>query len=345
MKKTKSDNYKKAGVDIDAGDEVVRRIKKIVPSTFRKEVASDIGGFGALFKLDKSKYDEPLLVSSTDGVGTKLKVAFACDKHDTVGIDLVAMSVNDILVQGAEPLFFLDYFATGKLLPDVAEQIISGIAEGCRQAGCALIGGETAEMPSMYPAGEYDLAGFAVGIVDKKNLIDGKKIKDGDVILGVASTGVHSNGFSLVRRIIFEKLKLSVNDKIFDEKTVGEVLLTPTKIYVKQMLEVFKHATVKGIVHVTGGGFYENIIRILPENTYAEIKRGSFPVLPIFKFMQEKGNIPEEEMYRVFNMGIGLVVVVDKKDVLTVQKILKDFKEDVYVIGEIKTGAMRVEMK
>jgi phosphoribosylformylglycinamidine cyclo-ligase len=328
-------NYKDAGVDIDAGNELVKKIKPIVASTFRPEVLSDIGGFGALFDFNKDKYEEPVLISATDGVGTKLKIAFMADKHDTVGIDLVAMSVNDLIVQGAEPLFFLDYFASGKLEIDVAAGVVSGIAEGCKQAGCALIGGETAEMPSMYVEGEYDLAGFAVGAVDKKNLITGKNIKKGDVLIGFASSGLHSNGYSLARKIIFEKQGLSIKDELFDNKTVGEILLTPTKIYVKSVLGIMKHIVIKGISHITGGGFKENIKRILPEGLDFELQKDSFPILPVFKYLQDAGNVETKEMFRVFNMGIGLVLVVDAEDVSSVLKKAEELGQEAYCIGKV----------
>ena len=316
--------YKDAGVDIDAGNKLVSNIKSKVRETFRTEVLSDIGGFGALFGLDKSKYKDPVLVSSTDGVGTKLKIAFEANKHNTIGIDLVAMSVNDVIVQGAEPLFFLDYFATGKLDVGVAEDVISGIVEGCKIAGCSLVGGETAEMPSMYADGEYDLAGFVVGIVDKENLITGKDIKKGDILLGIPSSGLHSNGYSLVRKILDKR-----------SRQLNEILLTPTKIYVKPLLKLFKSVKAAGAAHITGGSFKEKIVRIFPKGLKPEIDRKSFPIPEIFKLLQEKGNVEDDEMFRVFNMGIGMVLVLDPKDVDKAQEILKSCGEETYVIGKV----------
>lgn len=303
--------YRDAGVDIDAGDEFVDRISPLVRSTFRPEVLTDLGGFGGLFRLQAKKYEDPVLVSGTDGVGTKLKVAFLADRHDTVGIDLVAMCVNDIAVSGAEPLFFLDYFATGKLAVPKAEAVLKGIAEGCRQAGCALIGGETAEMPSMYADGEYDLAGFAVGVVDKPKIIDGKSIVPGDVLVGLASTGLHSNGYSLARKVLFDKAKLTVNSRLPElDRSLGEVLLTPTRIYAKQILALIQEFPIKGIAHITGGGITENLPRVFPAGVRAVVNRRAWPVLPIFDVMAKLGQVEREEMYRVFNMGIGLILVV-----------------------------------
>lgn len=331
--------YKDAGVDIDAGNEFVRRIKPIVKKTSRPEVIGGIGGFGGLFSIDKSKYKDPVLVSGTDGVGTKLKVAFLMHKHDTIGIDLVAMCANDIAVSGAEPLFFLDYYAMGKLDVDKSEQILIGIAEGCKQAGCALLGGETAEMPGFYAKEDYDLAGFVVGIVDREKIIDGGNIKVGDAVIGIASSGVHSNGYSLVRKIFFDKLKLKVTDHVPEfDTTVGEELLKPTKIYVKTVLTLIKEYEVKGIAHITGGGFTDNIPRVLPENISIKIKKGSWPILPVFKFMQEKRDIAEDEMFRTFNMGIGLVMVVNDKDKEKVIKRLEALGEKAYLIGETIKG-------
>lgn len=303
--------YREAGVDIEAGDEFVDRIKPLVRSTFRPEVLTDLGGFGGLFGLRSEKYKEPVLVSGTDGVGTKLKIAFMMDRHDTVGIDLVAMCVNDIAVSGAEPLFFLDYFATGKLAVPKAQEVVQGIAEGCRQAGCALIGGETAEMPSMYADGEYDLAGFAVGVVEKAKIVDGKTIKPGDAIIGLASTGLHSNGYSLARRVLFDQAKLTVGSRLPElDGLLGEVLLTPTRIYAKQILSLIQECPIKGIAHITGGGITENLPRVFPEGVVAKISRKAWPVPPIFEVMSRLGNVSREEMYRVFNMGIGLILVV-----------------------------------
>ena len=335
--------YKDAGVDIEAGNEFVRRIKPIVKTTDRPGVVGGIGGFGGLFSIDKSKYKDPILVSGTDGVGTKLKIAFMMDKHDTIGIDLVAMCANDVIVSGAEPLFFLDYYAMGKLDVGKSEQIIKGIAEGCRQAGCSLLGGETAEMPGLYSKEDYDLAGFVVGIVDKDKIIDGSKIKVGDAVIGIASSGVHSNGYSLVRKIFFEKLKLKPNDHVPEfDCTVGEELLKPTKIYVKSTLEIIKEFEIKGIAHITGGGFTDNIPRVLPKGVSVKINKGSWPILPVFKFMQEKRDIAEAEMFRTFNMGIGLVMVVNDKEKEKIMKRLESLGEKAYLIGEIVKGDQEV---
>jgi phosphoribosylformylglycinamidine cyclo-ligase len=337
-----SEAYKQAGVDIDAGNEAVERMKKHVKRTFRPEVLADLGGFGGLFALN-NKYENPILVSGTDGVGTKLKLAFALDKHDTIGIDAVAMCVNDIIVQGAEPLFFLDYLATGKLVPSQIESIVAGISEGCVQSGCALIGGETAEMPGMYTDGEYDIAGFAVGIVDRSKLIDGSKIKSGDVILGLASSGVHSNGFSLVRHLLLETKGYKL-DQNFDELggTLGETLLTPTRLYVKQILNVMNEVEIKGLVHITGGGFTENIPRVLPANVNAHVVGGTWPVLPIFQMMQREGNITDSDMYKTFNMGIGMVVIVDAADAEKTKAAFEAQGETVYTIGQVTEGDRRV---
>lgn len=311
--------YREAGVDIEAGDKFVDRIKPLVRSTFRPEVLTDLGGFGGLFGLRSDKYKEPVLVSGTDGVGTKLKLAFMMDRHDTVGIDLVAMCVNDIAVSGAEPLFFLDYFATGKLSVEKAQEVVKGIAEGCRQAGCALIGGETAEMPSMYADGEYDLAGFAVGVVEKGKLVDGKTITAGDAIIGLASTGLHSNGYSLARRVLFDQAKLSTESQLPElDRSLGEVLLAPTRIYAKQILSLIQECPIKGIAHITGGGITENLPRVFPEGVGAKISRKAWPVPPIFDVMSRLGSVNREEMYRVFNMGIGLMLVVPPDSVADV---------------------------
>jgi phosphoribosylformylglycinamidine cyclo-ligase len=328
--------YREAGVDIDAGDEFVDRIKPLVRSTFRPEVLTDLGGFGALFRLQAKQYEDPVLVSGTDGVGTKLKIAFLMDKHDTVGIDLVAMCVNDIAVSGAEPLFFLDYFATGKLAVDKAQQVVAGIAEGCRQAGCALIGGETAEMPSMYPEGEYDLAGFAVGVVDKPKIIDGKTIKPGDIILGLASSGLHSNGYSLARRVFFDKAKLTVGAALPElDLPLGEVLLTPTRIYAKQILTLVKEFRIKGVAHITGGGITENLPRILPNGVRAKIDRKAWTVPPIFQVLSQLGQVERDEMFRVFNMGIGLVLVVPSQSAAAVLRKAAELGDRGWKIGEI----------
>lgn len=336
--------YKQSGVDIDAGNEFIRRIKPFVRSTFRPEVLTDLGGFGGLFKLQADRYKEPVLVSGTDGVGTKLKIAFLMDKHDTVGIDLVAMCVNDIAVSGAEPLFFLDYFATGKLSVVKGEAVVRGIAEGCRQAGCALIGGETAEMPSFYPEGEYDLAGFAVGVVDKPKIIDGATVKPGDVLVGLASTGLHSNGYSLARRALFEDGGLDVRSKLVDlDRPLGEVLLTPTRIYAKQVLALAAEFRVKGIAHITGGGLTENLPRVFPKDCKAQIRRGSWPVPPIFSLIKKIGRVDEAEMYRVFNMGIGLVLIVPAKDADAVIAKAATLGDKGYKIGEMVSGEPGVE--
>ena len=332
--------YKQAGVDIDAGDEFVDRIKPLVRSTFRPEVLTDLGGFGGLFRLNAARYTDPVLVSGTDGVGTKLKIAFLMDRHETVGIDLVAMCVNDVAVSGAEPLFFLDYLATGKLAVPKAEAIVKGIAEGCRQAGCALIGGETAEMPSFYPDGEYDLAGFAVGVVDRPKIIDGKTIQAGDVLIGVASSGLHSNGYSLARRVLLDDGKLTIESRLVDlELPLGEVLLTPTRIYAKQILALTRELTIKGIAHITGGGLTENLPRIFPREMRARIERRTWPIPPIFTVLQNMGRIQRDEMYRVFNMGIGLVVIVSPCDANAVIAKLGALGDQAYVIGEMVAGA------
>ena len=328
--------YRDAGVDIDAGDEFVDRIKPLVRSTFRPEVLTDLGGFGGLFGLQVGKYKEPVLVTGTDGVGTKLKIAFMMDKHDTVGIDLVAMCVNDIAVSGAEPLFFLDYFATGKLSVSKAQEVVAGIADGCRQAGCALIGGETAEMPSFYPDGEYDLAGFAVGAVDRWNMIDGRHIVPGDVLVGLASSGLHSNGYSLARRVLFEQAKLTVASHLSElDGSIGEVLLTPTRIYAKQILALVEQFPIKGIAHITGGGITENLPRVFPKALRARITRSAWSVPPIFEVMSRLGQVDREEMYRVFNMGIGLILVVPPDSVSGVLARAAALGDRGWQIGEI----------
>ncbi len=335
--------YKDAGVDIDAGDLFVQKIKPYVKSTFRPEVMTHIGGFGGLFAL--KKYKNPVLVSGTDGVGTKLKIAFLTGRHDTVGLDLVAMCVNDIIVQGAEPLFFLDYFATGKLKPQEHSYILKGIAEGCRQAGCALIGGETAEMPSFYAEDEYDLAGFAVGAVEKSRIIDGSRIKPGDQLLGLASSGLHSNGFSLVRKALFEKAGYGVSDILTElgGPNLGEVLLTPTKIYAKTVLTLMKRFDIKGMAHITGGGITENAPRMLPRNTSALIRKGAWDIHPIFKLVQKKAGVDDHEMYRDFNMGLGMILTVPKKQVKDVIKNAMKLGEKAFHIGEIVKGKQVVK--
>lgn len=331
--------YRESGVDIDAGDTFVERIKPLVRSTFRPEVLTDLGGFGGLFGLRAEQYKEPVLVSGTDGVGTKLKVAFLMNRHDTIGIDLVAMCVNDIVVSGAEPLFFLDYFATGKLSIATGQEVIKGIAEGCRQAGCALIGGETAEMPSFYRDGEYDLAGFAVGVVEKAKIIDGRSIVPGDVLIGLASSGLHSNGYSLARRVLFEQAKLTV-DSVVPElgRPVGEELLTPTRIYVKPILTLCREFSLKGLAHVTGGGITENLPRVLPSGVNARVDRRAWAVPPVFTVLSRLGNIEPNEMYRVFNMGIGMIMVVPSHAAASVVSRAADLGERAQVIGEIVTG-------
>ena len=334
-----AESYEKAGVNLEAGYEVVRRIKSHVASTARAGVMGNIGAFGGMFDLASLGVKEPVLVSGTDGVGTKLKLAFAMDKHDTIGIDAVAMCVNDVLAQGAEPLFFLDYVAVGHNEPAKIEAIVAGVAEGCRQAGCALIGGETAEMPGMYAEGEYDIAGFTCGVVERSKLIDGSKVKVGDVLVGIASSGVHSNGFSLVRKILADNaLDL---DKRYDElggRTLGEALLAPTRIYVKQVLEVVRNCDVHGISHITGGGFDENIPRILHEGQGLEIEEGSWEILPLFRLLERWGGIPHREMFNILNMGIGMVIALDASEAQKALDILAAAGEKASVIGRV-TGS------
>ena len=330
-------SYEKAGVNLEAGYDVVRRIKKHVASTNRPGVMGNIGAFGGMFDLASLGYREPVLVSGTDGVGTKLKLAFAMDKHDTVGIDAVAMCVNDVLAQGAEPLVFLDYVAVGHNEPAKVEAIVAGVAEGCRQAGCALVGGETAEMPGMYTDGEYDIAGFTVGCVEKSNLIDGSKVKAGDVLVGIASSGVHSNGFSLVRKVVADA-GFDFKDlcpEFFGDRMIGEVLLTPTRIYVKQVLEVIRNCEVHGVAHITGGGFDENIPRILHEGQGIEIEEGSWEILPVFGFLEKYGRIPHREMFNIFNMGIGMVIALDASEARKAIEILRAAGEEASVIGRV----------
>jgi phosphoribosylformylglycinamidine cyclo-ligase len=329
-------SYRDAGVDIDAGDALVEAIKPFAKRTMRPEVLAGIGGFGALFELAK-KYREPVLVSGTDGVGTKLKLAFALGRHDTIGIDLVAMSVNDILVQGAEPLFFLDYFACGKLDVAVATEVVKGIARGCELAGCALIGGETAEMPGMYPEGEYDLAGFAVGVAEKSRLIDGRSIAAGDVVLGLASSGAHSNGYSLVRKILERSAPDVAAD--FHGRPLADVLLEPTRIYVKALLALMRDLPVKGCAHITGGGITENVPRVLPESVCAIIEQRAWPRPPLFDWLQSEGGVAEGEMHRVFNCGIGMVVIVADEEVARATASLEAAGETVYRIGRIEARA------
>jgi phosphoribosylformylglycinamidine cyclo-ligase len=329
--------YKDSGVDIDQANSFVERIKPLIKATSRREIMSGIGGFGGLFHLDISKNRDPVLVSSTDGVGTKLKIAQMMDKHDTVGIDLVAMSVNDVVVQGAEPLFFLDYIATGKLLVETTVQIVEGVVRGCQEAGCALIGGETAEMPGFYPDGEYDLAGFCVGVVEADKLIDGSEIRVGDRIIGIASSGLHSNGFSLARRVLFEEGKLHPEDKIEGlDECLGIELLKPTKIYVKSILNLIKNFSIRGIVHITGGGFTDNIPRIVPGPCRAVIRKGSWSVPPIFDLIQKVGGVDDEEMLRVFNMGIGMIIIVAETDLAEILERLEKLGEKAYALGVIE---------
>jgi phosphoribosylformylglycinamidine cyclo-ligase len=325
-------SYRDAGVDMEAGDALVERIKPLAKKTMREGVLAGIGGFGALFEVPK-RYKEPVLVSGTDGVGTKLKLAFDWNRHDTVGQDLVAMSVNDILVQGAEPLFFLDYFACGKLSVDTAATVIGGVALGCELAGCALIGGETAEMPGMYPEGEYDLAGFAVGAVEKSTMITGATIQSGDVILGLASSGAHSNGYSLVRKIIERAGAKSTDD--FHGRSLSDVVMAPTRIYVKSMLALMSKMKVKGMAHITGGGLVENVPRVLPENTQAVLHRDAWQLPQLFQWLQKEGGIQDAEMHRVFNCGIGMVVILDAKDAAAAKIQLESTGETVYQLGEV----------
>ncbi|OMF92482.1 phosphoribosylformylglycinamidine cyclo-ligase [Paenibacillus sp. FSL R7-0337] len=334
-----SEAYKKAGVDIAAGNEAVERMKKHVKRTYRPEVMTELGGFGALFGLNKDKYEEPVLVSGTDGVGTKLKIAFAADRHDTIGIDAVAMCVNDIVVQGAEPLFFLDYLACDKVVPEKIEAIVAGIAEGCHQAGCALIGGETAEMPGMYAAGEYDIAGFTVGVADKAKLVTGSDIAPGDTVIGLASSGIHSNGFSLVRKLLLEEDGYGL-DEVVPElgAPLADVLLAPTRIYVKPLLALLEQLPVKGMAHITGGGFIENIPRVLPDNVNVEINYGSWPIQPVFSLMQSKGQVSNRDMFTTFNMGVGLVLVVAEADGERALELLKASGEEAYRIGTVTEG-------
>jgi len=326
--------YRAAGVDIDAGDELVERIKPAAKRTMRPEVLAGIGGFGALFEISR-KYRQPVLVSGTDGVGTKLKLAFEWNRHDTIGQDLVAMSVNDILVQGAEPLFFLDYFACGKLHVDTAAQVVEGIARGCELAGCALIGGETAEMPGMYPVGEYDLAGFAVGVVEKDAIIDGSRIQPGDVVLGLASSGAHSNGYSLIRRIL-ERSNADVAKSFGESGTLGDAIMAPTRIYVKSLLALMQQLPVKGLAHITGGGLTDNIPRILRDGLTAVIDRSAWTLPPLFQWLQREGNVADAEMHRVFNCGIGMVVVVAEEHAGSAMALLGAAGERVTAIGRIE---------
>ncbi len=337
--KSFSESYKEAGVDITAGYKAVELMKEHIKKTMTKGVVSGIGGFGGLFELDLTGINKPVLVSGTDGVGTKLKMAFLMDKHDTVGIDCVAMCANDVICCGAKPLFFLDYIAVGKNYPEKVASIVKGVSEGCVQSGCALVGGETAEMPGFYPEDEYDLAGFCVGVVDKDKILDNTKIKEGDVIIGIPSSGVHSNGFSLVRKVFdVENSDIKTPLAELGGKSLGETLLTPTKLYVKPMLKLFENITVKAVSHITGGGFYENIPRSIPEGFTAKIEKASVKILPIFDLIAKTGKIEERDMFNTFNMGVGMSVVVSKNDADLALKLLKEAGEDAYIMGEIKKG-------
>ena len=337
-------SYKDAGVDVQAGYRAVELMKSHVGKTMRPEVLSGIGGFGGLFSLEGINMRAPVLVSGTDGVGTKLKIAFLLDRHDTVGIDCVAMCANDVVCSGAQPLFFLDYIALGKLVPEKVEQIVKGVANGCLQAGCALIGGETAEMPGFYPEDEYDLAGFVVGIVDREKIIDGSRVKTGDAIIGLASSGIHSNGYSLVRKVfnVSSDTLFRFNEAI--GSSVGEVLLEPTRIYVKSILSLLKHVDVHGIAHITGGGFIENIPRMIPDGLKAVIRKGAWPVLPIFNLLRELGEVSEQDMYNTFNMGIGMVLAVEASLADAVVAALAASGEKAYVVGEVSKGAGGIEI-
>lgn len=339
-------NYKDAGVDVEAGYEAVRKMKQYVTRTHTPNVIGGLGGFSGLFSLDTAGMDEPVLAAGTDGVGTKLKIAFMMDCHDSIGIDCVAMCVNDLICQGAKPLFFLDYIAVGKLLPQQAADIVKGISQGCIEADCALIGGETAEMPGFYRAGEYDVAGFAVGIVDRKNIIDGSNIKPGDALIGLASNGLHSNGFSLVRKLLAEGENNRLKE--YSKKlgtTIGEELLKPTRIYVKGILELIKHFNIKGLSHITGGGFIENIPRMLPQGLTAEIKRDSWPVLPIFNLLQETGQMQEKSLYNTFNMGIGMVLACEPNEEREILASLKESAYQAYEIGRVVEGQEGMVLK
>lgn len=344
MEKSFSESYKAAGVDVTAGYKGVELMKKEVQATYTNAVISDIGGFGGLYAPQIKGMEEPILVSGTDGVGTKLKLAFLMDKHDTIGEDCVAMCANDVICTGASPMFFLDYMALGKNIPEKVATIVAGVAEGCKKANCSLIGGETAEMPGFYPVDEYDLAGFCVGIVDKKKIINNKTIEIGDKVIGLKSSGVHSNGFSLVRKV-FDVNKENLNEYIESLGcTVGEALLEPTKIYVKPILKLIEQVKVKGISHITGGGFYENMPRMLREGVALKIDKNSYEVPPIFKLIAERGNIPERDMYNTFNMGIGMAVIVPESEVEKSLEILKESGEEAYLIGEVVEGNREIIM-
>lgn len=346
MNNSKSDIYAKAGVDITAGYKSVELIKKHIAKTNIKGVISSIGGFGGLFELDLKGIKKPVLVSGTDGVGTKLKIAFLMNKHDTIGIDCVAMCVNDIICVGAKPLIFLDYIACGKNYPEKISEIVKGISKGCVQSNCALIGGETAEMPDFYAKDEYDLAGYSTGIVDKSKIINNSLIKKGDIIIALSSSGIHSNGFSLVRKILnIDNSNINNVVKELGKKSIGEILLTPTKIYVKPILKLLKKIKVKGISHITGGGFYENIPRCIPNGLCAEIEKNKIKILPIFKYIQKIGNIEERDMFNTFNMGVGMCIIVSKKDAEKTIEILSSCKEDAYIIGKIIENKEKIIFK
>lgn len=346
MNNSKSDIYAKAGVDITAGYKSVELIKKHIAKTNIKGVISSIGGFGGLFELDLKGIKKPVLVSGTDGVGTKLKIAFLMNKHDTIGIDCVAMCVNDIICVGAKPLIFLDYIACGKNYPEKISEIVKGIAKGCVQSNCALIGGETAEMPDFYSKDEYDLAGYSTGIVDKSKIINNGLIKKGDIIIALSSSGIHSNGFSLIRKILnIDNSNINNVVKELGKKSIGEILLTPTKIYVKPILKLLKKIKVKGISHITGGGFYENIPRCIPNGLCAEIEKNKIKILQIFKYIQKIGNIKERDMFNTFNMGVGMCIIVSKKDVEKTIEILNSCKEDAYIIGKIIENKEKIIFK
>lgn len=337
--------YKDSGVDVAAGQRQVSLIKNMVKKTHRPGVLSDIGGFAGLFQLDTSEYEEPVLVSGTDGVGTKLKIAFMMDKHNTIGEDCVAMCVNDILCQGAKPLFFLDYIATGELVPEKMAAVVEGVSNGCIKGKCSLIGGETAEMPGLYKKDEYDMAGFCVGVVDKKNIIDGSRIESGNRLIGLPSSGIHSNGYSLVRKIVFEKQGMKVDDRVEELKsTIGEELLKPTRIYTNPLLSLNKKFDIKGICHITGGGFNENIPRMLPKGLGAEIHIKNIKRPVIFDLLQKWGNIEEEEMYKTFNMGVGMVLAVDEDDYEDILKYLEEMDEEYIELGLVKEGREGIEL-
>lgn len=338
--------YRDAGVDIDAGNYSVQLIKDSVKATYRPEVLGDLGGFGGLFALNVGKYKEPVLVSGTDGVGTKLRLAFMLNKHDTIGQDAVAMCVNDILVQGAEPLYFLDYLAVGKLDPEQVAAVVKGVADACKESGCALIGGETAEMSGFYPVGEYDIAGFAVGVVEKSKIITAERVKAGDVLLGLPSSGVHSNGYSLVRKIVFEKMGFKGDEDIPElGQTIGEELLTPTRLYPKVCLPLIEKFDIHGMVHVTGGGFYDNIPRALPDNMGAEINSETWNVPAIFDLLKHWGNVEWHEMYRTFNMGIGMIIIASPEEAAKIKDYMEEKQEFCFEIGKVTEGSHEVVIK